>query len=79
VDDFGIKYVGSEHAEHLMASIKKNHEISSDWTGSVYCGLKNELDYNNGTLDLSMPGYINAPIHKYQHPDPYRAYHAPHE
>jgi hypothetical protein len=24
VDDFGVKYVGHEHAEHLMACIKKN-------------------------------------------------------
>jgi hypothetical protein len=30
VDDFGVKYVGPEHAEHLMAYIKKNYNISSD-------------------------------------------------
>jgi hypothetical protein len=24
VDDFGVKYVGQEHAEHLMACMKKN-------------------------------------------------------
>jgi hypothetical protein len=24
VDDFGVEYVGREHAEHLMASIRKN-------------------------------------------------------
>jgi hypothetical protein len=23
VDDFGVRYVGREHAEHLMACIKK--------------------------------------------------------
>jgi hypothetical protein len=39
VDDFGIKYVGREHAEHLMECIKKNYNISSDSNGSVYCGL----------------------------------------
>jgi hypothetical protein len=33
VDDFGIKFVGREHAKHLMAPIKNNYEISSDWTG----------------------------------------------
>jgi hypothetical protein len=56
VDDFGVKYVGREHAEHLMACIKKNYEISSDWKGSAYCGLTLEWDYNNRTVDLSMPG-----------------------
>jgi hypothetical protein len=24
VDDFGVKYIGREHAEHLMTCIKKN-------------------------------------------------------
>jgi hypothetical protein len=44
VDDFGVKYVGREHAEHLMACIKKNYNISSDWNGTAYCGLI--LDWN---------------------------------
>jgi hypothetical protein len=35
VDNFGFKYVGREHAEHLMECIKKNYEISSDWKGSA--------------------------------------------
>jgi hypothetical protein len=39
VDDFGVKYVGCEHAEHLMECIKKNYKISIDWKGSAYCGL----------------------------------------
>jgi hypothetical protein len=39
VDDCGVKYVGREHAEHLMECIKKNYNISSDWKGSAYCGL----------------------------------------
>jgi hypothetical protein len=44
VDDFGVKYVGREHAEHLMECIKKNYNISSDWKGSAYCGLTLEWD-----------------------------------
>jgi hypothetical protein len=39
VDDFGVKYVGREHAEHLMECIKKNYNIYSDWNGSAYCGF----------------------------------------
>jgi hypothetical protein len=35
VDDFGVKYVGREHAEHLMACIKKNYNVSSDWNGGA--------------------------------------------
>jgi hypothetical protein len=68
VDYFGVKYVGRERVEHLMTCIKKNYNISSDWNGSAYCGLTLEWDYKNRTVDLSMPGYIKAALHKYQHP-----------
>jgi hypothetical protein len=78
VDDFVVKYVGREHAEHLIKCIKKNYDISSDWKGSAYCGLTLEWDYKNLTVDLSMPGYIKAALHKYQHPAPIRPEHAPH-
>jgi hypothetical protein len=78
IDDFGVKYVGREHAEHLMECIKKNYNISSDWKGSAYCGLTLEWDYKKGTVDLSMMGYINASLHKYQHAALARTEHAPH-
>jgi hypothetical protein len=78
VDDFGVKYVGCEHAEHLMACIKKNYNISSDWNGRAYCGLTLDWDYKNRTVELSMPGYIKAALHKYQHPAPARPEHSLH-
>jgi hypothetical protein len=78
VDDFGVKYVGREHAEHLMTCIKKNYNISSDWNGTAYCGLTLDWDYKNRTVDLSIPGYIKAALHKYHHPAPARPKHAPH-
>jgi hypothetical protein len=78
VDDFGVKYVGREHAEHLMTCIKKKYNISSDWSGTAYCGLTLDWDYKNRTVDLSLPGYIKAALHNYQHPAPARPEHAPH-
>jgi hypothetical protein len=78
VDDFGVKYIGREHAEHLMTCINKNYNISTDWNGTAYCGLTLDWDYKNHTVDLSMPGYIKAALHKYQHPAPARPEHAPH-
>jgi hypothetical protein len=77
VDEFGVKYVGREHAEHLMACIKKNYNISSDWNGRAYCGLTLDWDYKNRTVNLSMPGYIKAALHKYQHAAPAQPQHAP--
>jgi hypothetical protein len=78
VDDFGIKYVGKQHADHLLNAIHTKYQLTSDWTGSLYCGIALRWDYNHGTVDLSMPGYIDRALHRFQHPKPYRAEHAPH-
>jgi hypothetical protein len=78
VDDFGVKYVGREHAEHLMTCIRKKYNISSDWNGTAYCGLTLHCYYKIRTVDVSMPGYIKAALHKYQYPAPARPEHAQH-
>jgi hypothetical protein len=57
---------------------QENYNISSDWNGTAYFGLTLEWDYKSQTVDLSMPGYIKAALHKYQHPAPARPKHAPH-
>jgi hypothetical protein len=67
VDNFGEKYVGREHAEHLMACIKKNYNISSNWNGGAYCGFTLDWDYKKRTVDLSIPGYIKAALHNDVH------------
>jgi hypothetical protein len=39
VDDFGIAYVGKQHAEHLINAIEDDYEFTKDWTGTLYCGI----------------------------------------
>ena len=39
VEDFGVKYVGKEHADHLIRCIKENYDITEDWEGQRYLGL----------------------------------------
>ena len=34
VDDFGVKYVGTENAEHLINILKQYYTISKDWGGT---------------------------------------------
>jgi hypothetical protein len=36
VDDFGIKYVGEEHAYHLLACWQLLYTVTTDWTGHKY-------------------------------------------
>ena len=66
VNNFGVKYVGKEHANHLISCIKKKYELTKDWTSDLYCGIKLKWDYNACTIDLSMPGYIKKVQQKYK-------------
>ena len=79
VDDFAVKYTDRKHAEHLMNSLKENYSVSEDWAGTKYCGIQLDWDYDQRTCDLSMPGYIDRAIQRFQHPSPARPQHAPHE
>ena len=39
VDDFGVKYVGRKHAEHLLQVLNSHYECSQDWDGKQYVGM----------------------------------------
>ena len=59
VDDFGIKYVGEEHLQHLFTTLKQHYKIVEDTTGSLYCGITLEWDYKNRHVDLSHDMHTN--------------------
>ena len=77
VDDFGIKYVGKEHADHLIQTLKGHYEISVDWNGRHYIGLTLQWDYRNRLVHLSMPGYCEKAGQRFQHPKPNKPQHQP--
>jgi hypothetical protein len=77
VDDFGVKYVGKEHADHLYRVLTEHYEASTDWDGNLYCGVTLKWDYQARTVDLFMPGYMAAALHKFQHAPPRQPCHAP--
>ena len=78
VDDFGVKYTNTADAEHLITTLKQLYSVSEDWTGAKYCGLTLDWDYTNRTVDVSIPGYIERALQRFQHPPPTRPEHAPH-
>jgi hypothetical protein len=79
VDDFGISYVGQEHAPHIIQAIETDYDFTKDWSGTLYCGITIKCwNYKARTAELSMPGYIPNALHKYQHPAPKRPQHTPH-
>eukprot|EP00978_Attheya_sp_CCMP212_P035634 scaffold156249_cov52-Attheya_sp.AAC.3 len=57
VDDFGVKYVGKRHAQHLLRILESQFSaVSTDWTGELYCGITLDWNYEEGWVDISMPG-----------------------
>ena len=55
VDDFGVKYIGKENADHLIQALQKLYTISIHWTGSLFFGLTIDWDYTARTCNISMP------------------------
>ncbi len=70
VDDFGIKYVGEEHAQHLLSVVRQYYKCSCDWKGERYCGLTLKWDYEGRKVHLSMPNYVTKALTRFQHPPP---------
>lgn len=71
VDDFGVKYVGKEHALHLLKTLEDaGYVVTTDWEGKQFCGIDLAWDYTNGTVDLSMPGYVEKALQRFNHPNP---------
>ncbi len=67
VHNFGVKYVGKKHADHLIACIKEKYKLTKDSTGDLYCGINLKWDYIKQTLEILMPGYIKRQLLKYTH------------
>jgi hypothetical protein len=60
VDDFAVKYVGKQHAEHHRNALLQTYELTTDWTATVYSGMTLKWDYKNRTCDISMPDYLST-------------------
>jgi hypothetical protein len=77
VDDFSVKYVGKQHADHLQNALLKTYELTTDWAGTVYSGITLKWDYNYRTCDISMPGYVSNVLSQLQHDAPKHPQHTP--
>jgi hypothetical protein len=77
VDDFAVKYVGKQHAEHLRNALLQTYELTTDWTATVYSGMTLKWDYDKRTCDISMPGYVSNVLSKFQHAAPKHPQHTP--
>ena len=62
VDDFGISYNNKEDVEYLISVIEKKYKLTVDWEGKKYLGMTIEQDLKKETITLSMPGYVQKAL-----------------
>ena len=70
VDDFGVKYTGKQHADHLMDIIQEHYTISHDWSGSRYLGMDIDWDYATRKVHLFMLSYVQYALKRFHHKHP---------
>ena len=67
MEDFGVKYVGQQNFDHLVAALKDLYEITVDREGLKFLGLTIKFDYQKRIVDISMPGYVKKALLRFQH------------
>jgi hypothetical protein len=71
VDDFAVKYIRQEDADHLINANKKFYPMTVDWQATKYIGLTIEWNYTTRKANIHMPGYLKKAfvLFKHQKPD----------
>ena len=78
VDDFAIKYVRQEDADHLVNAIKRYYPITIDTDATKYIGLTVAWDYTNRKAHIHMPGYLDKALVRFKHVAPEKIQNSPH-
>ena len=66
-DDVRVKYERKYDTQYLLSALHANYELVVQyWEGKLFCAMNLELDYKRRTVDLSIPGYVETLMHKYQ-------------
>ena len=77
MDDFGIKYVGKQHAVHLLNILEQHYKISAEWEGGKFVVIDLAWNYDEQhakrTCCISMNGYIYKLLMKYGNSRPSKA------
>jgi hypothetical protein len=58
VDDFRVKYIREEHAQHLLQTVQKYFTCSFKKEGERYCALTIKWDYVGKKVHFLMPSYV---------------------
>jgi hypothetical protein len=78
VNNFGVKYINKAHVHHLIKTLKIDYAIDEDWEGTRYLGMAIDWDYTKREVHLTMPGYIEKTLARFNHEPPKKPQHQPH-
>jgi hypothetical protein len=67
VDNFGVKYVGKKHAQHLKNTLEEHYKLTCNWTGTQYIRITLDWDYKKRQVHLSMPNHMKKALKQIQH------------
>jgi hypothetical protein len=70
VDDFAIKIMSENNADHVINTLKKYYTIMVDKDAAKYIGLTIKWDYENGKVHMFMPGYLAKAMTRFKHETP---------
>jgi hypothetical protein len=79
VDNFGIKYVGLKHFNHLLDLLKKYHGVQVNMAGDKLASMDINWDFAGKRCCINMPGYIDNLLLKFKHPCPHKPCLSPHK
>ena len=66
MDEFGVKYVGKEHDDHLIDLIKENNDVTEYWEGKRYLGFIFDWSYDTRSVHLYMLNYIPDALKRFK-------------
>ena len=50
-DTLTVKYVGRQHADHLLGVLNEHYEMSEDWEGKKFAGIDLQWNYTKRHAD----------------------------
>ena len=72
-------FFNKQDLNYLIILLQKHYKISASYSGKIYCRLIMEWNYKEGYVDVSVLGYVDKLLQKFQHPRPASPQLSPHK
>ena len=50
----------------MKESLEDKYKVTTDWGGKLYIWIALKWDYEKGTVQISMAGYVRTALHSFQ-------------